>query len=335
MESIPMICPACGSGCIQQYRQLKDVRIDGANLSLARCGRCRLVFTSPQASAAQLARIYGDDGYYAYQPLDIGPVSRRTGPVGKIRDWAKRSVLDHYYGYGAARPHFAPIRWRCRLGALLKCWPREDFFMKRRIVPYCRSGKHLDIGCGSGDYVRWMKEHGWRSEGIEINAMAVRNARLHGLDVRQTPLLESRYPPDQFDLVTAWGVIEHLPAISDCLSEIARIMKPGGLFAGFVPNIDSWEASIFGQRWQGLELPSHLYHFSPGTLARYLAQAGLKMRRIEFLPTMDSWKASLNGVGIRTGCVKTGAIAVGWLATIIANRVRRGAMFRFDAYKER
>lgn len=68
----------------------------------------------------------------------------------------------------------------------------------------------LDMGCGSGEYIHW-REHGWDSQGIEISATAVKNARGVGLNVRQTMLLEAGFPSDQFDLITAWEVLEHLP----------------------------------------------------------------------------------------------------------------------------
>jgi hypothetical protein len=43
-----------------------------------------------------------------------------------------------------------------------------------------------------------------------------------------------------------------------------------------LPNIDSWESRIFGSYWYGLELPRHLFHFSPKSLRRVMATLGFE-----------------------------------------------------------
>ncbi|MDO9069256.1 MAG: class I SAM-dependent methyltransferase, partial [Deltaproteobacteria bacterium] len=201
------------------------------------------------------------------------------------------------------------------------------------IVPYDGGGKHLDIGSGSGAFVWWMQKHGWESEGIELNDRAVINARGAGLRIKKTPLLESGYPSEYFDLVTAWGVLEHLPRIKECFKEVSRIIKPNGRFSGFVPNIESWDAFLFKANWQGLEIPSHLYHFTPVTLKKMLLEAGLKVNRIEYLPGLDSWKATLDKIGIKSGTKRNILEMAGRLMYQVSNRVGRGAMFRFDSVK--
>jgi len=49
-------------------------------------------------------------------------------------------------------------------------------------------------------------------------------------------------------------------------------LKPEGIFYVQVPNIDSAEARVFRTYWHGLELPRHLFHYSPTSL-RNLAKA--------------------------------------------------------------
>jgi hypothetical protein len=100
-----------------------------------------------------------------------------------------------------------------------------------------------------------------------------------------------------------------------------------------VANIGSWEAEIFKDQWQGLEIPSHLYHFTPETLERLLAEAGLKLTGIEYLPGLNSWKASLDKIGITSGLKRKALESAGRLMYLVSNRVGRGAMFRFDSVK--
>ncbi len=55
-----------------------------------------------------------------------------------------------------------------------------------------------------------------------------------------------------------------------------RWLKPGGVLYIQVPNIEGFEAHIFKSYWYGLELPRHLWHFSPESLRRLLMTAGLE-----------------------------------------------------------
>ena len=59
---------------------------------------------------------------------------------------------------------------------------------------------------------------------------------------------------------------------------VARWLKPGGIFYVLVPNIDSAEARVFGTYWQGLELPRHLFHYSPASL-KFLAKSA-RLRQV-------------------------------------------------------
>lgn len=176
-----------------------------------------------------------------------------------------------------------------------------------------------------------MREHGWDIQGIEISATAVKNAREAGLNVRQTTLLEAGFPSKQFDLITAWEVLEHLPELSDNLHEILRILKKGGKLVGSVPNIESWEAELFGRKWQALEIPYHLYHFSPKSLKCVLEKAGFQLYKLGFLPVTHSFEASLVKVGISEGFKKKSLTALARVFYAISNLFGKGARMRFEA----
>lgn len=328
------VCPACGDSQTLPYKKYLISAIGFDQIfSLMACKACGLVYTYPQPTAEELDRIYSDEDYYAYQPLLIPPPSDLSHTAGWIKQWAKTAVMNHYYGYALAASKAQANPWLSLLGRLLKNMPHEDVVAMRRVVHYGGGGRHLDVGSGSGAYVWWMQKHGWQSEGLELNDKAVKNANQAGVNVKKAALLETCYPREYFDLVTAWGVMEHLPRIKDCFMEISRILKPGGRFVGFVPNISSWDAAIFKDQWQGLEIPSHLYHFKTSTIKRFLEEAGLKMTGVEFLPGLDSWKATLDKMGVLSGPKRKTWEAAGRLMYIVSNRVGRGAMFRFDSVK--
>ena len=82
---------------------------------------------------------------------------------------------------------------------------------------------------------------------------------------------------DFFDVVTLWNVFEHLLDPRESLREIHRILKGNGLLIMNTPNLDSFDAKLFGRYWIGFELPRHLYIFSENTLTRLLADTGFRM----------------------------------------------------------
>ena len=145
-------------------------------------------------------------------------------------------------------------------------------------------GEILDVGCATGQFLKAMKEKGWAVQGVEVNENAVMYARERlGLDVSAGELEEAGFPDKHFDVVTMWHVLEHLHDPVGTLMEVRRVLKDEGLLIVSVPNIKSIEACIFGEFWAGLDIPRHLYVFSPETLGGILRRAGFKViRRCSF-----------------------------------------------------
>jgi 2-polyprenyl-3-methyl-5-hydroxy-6-metoxy-1,4-benzoquinol methylase len=134
-------------------------------------------------------------------------------------------------------------------------------------------GRLLDIGCASGFFLDEARRQGWETVGLEISEYASSYARDHlGLDVHTGTLETSTFPPESFDVVTAWDVIEHVPNPVEFFTTISVLLKPGGWFACGTPNFDSWARKIRQQNWHHLRPPEHLSYFSPQTLERVLLQ---------------------------------------------------------------
>jgi hypothetical protein len=65
------------------------------------------------------------------------------------------------------------------------------------------------------------------------------------------------------------------------MARVAEWLKPGGIFYVLVPNVDSAEARVFGSYWHGLELPRHLFHYSPASLKFLAESAGFRELSLE------------------------------------------------------
>jgi SAM-dependent methyltransferase len=132
------------------------------------------------------------------------------------------------------------------------------------------SGVLLDIGCSTGGFLSTMSGNAWRLCGIEMEESTARKARAAtGADVFVGDAVNAPFPPSSFDVITSFDVLEHVYSPRQFLMKVHQWLKPGGIFYAMVPNIDSWESRLFRSYWYGLELPRHLFHFSPRSL-RYL-----------------------------------------------------------------
>jgi len=130
-----------------------------------------------------------------------------------------------------------------------------------------RGGALLDIGCSSGGFLSTMKGPAWDLFGIEMEESTAEKARANtSARVFVGDALAAPFLPESFDVVTCFDVLEHVYAPRQFLAKVREWLKPGGIFHAMMPNIDSWEARLFGAHWFGLELPRHLFHFSPQSL---------------------------------------------------------------------
>jgi len=159
---------------------------------------------------------------------------------------------------------------------------RDDCLKFRRryeqVFQFKRAGRILDIGCSDGGFLDFMQGRGYDVQGVEIDKSCVEYAKAwRGLDVFLGRLEEAGFPDHSADVVTMWDVLEHMPDPIGTLLEVRRILRHDGLLLIGAPNIGSWEARLFGSKWFGLEIPRHLYHFSPSTLEKILEKSGFKI----------------------------------------------------------
>ncbi len=97
-----------------------------------------------------------------------------------------------------------------------------------------------------------------------------------GAEVFVGDILDAPFQPDSFDAITCFHVFEHLYQPRAVLAKVSEWLKPGGIFYTMMPNIDSAGARIFRSYWYSLELPRHLYHFSPASLRNLASLAALQ-----------------------------------------------------------
>jgi SAM-dependent methyltransferase len=131
----------------------------------------------------------------------------------------------------------------------------------------------LDFGAGEGHLVRALRARGLAAQGVEPFPAGRRAAReRYGLD-----LLEELPESDRFDLVTLVHSLEHVPDPVAALTRLAQVLEPEGLVFVEVPNAASVDMLRPSRRREILDLPVHLFHFTPETLVRVIERAGLEV----------------------------------------------------------
>jgi SAM-dependent methyltransferase len=168
---------------------------------------------------------------------------------------------DAYHKLISAGGENSPGRWRDRMQTLRQ---------------YKRSGTLLDLGCSSGAFLESLKGESWGLYGIEMSAEGANKAGARsGARVFVGDIPDAPFAPESFDVITCFDVLEHVYEPRRVMAKGGEWLKPGGIFYVLVPNIDSAEARIFGTYWHGLELPRHLFHYSPASLRNLAKTAGL------------------------------------------------------------
>jgi predicted SAM-dependent methyltransferase len=121
---------------------------------------------------------------------------------------------------------------------------------------------------------------GWQVEGIELSESAASIARENGFKVQTSSLEKADLPSDPYDMMTAWMVLEHLHQPVQCLRMMRSWVKPDGYLVASVPDAESLAKTLFKARCYDLQLPTHLFHYTPKTLEIVLNKAGWKLERV-------------------------------------------------------
>ena len=155
-----------------------------------------------------------------------------------------------------------------------------------RIDEITPPGPVLDVGAGDGTLVDALRASGREATGLERKPTRE--------DLSDEPLEEVK---GEWAAVVFWHSLEHLPDPGDAIRQAARLLLPGGVVVVAVPNNDSLQAQVFGDRWLHLDIPRHIAHLSSRSLLRGLRDNGFTVERVSH--------------------VRSGQIMIGWLQGLV------------------
>ena len=179
--------------------------------------------------------------------------------------------LETEYGEIEVREYMSELPGRERQFA-------DNFQLVER---FALRGRLLDVGCFTGVSLAVAQRRGWQAAGLEPSQLGRKMAFEHfGLEVWSGILPSPDLPPESFDVVTLWDVIEHVPDPGAVVRECWRLLRPGGVLGLGTPDIGSPLAQMMGGRWMWL-IRIHFHYFSRTTMSRLLVDSGFMVKHIE------------------------------------------------------
>ncbi len=241
----------------ETYISTKDFLISGETFDLLRDTETEMLVTFPQPSKQNLHKYYQSSSY-------ISHTDSKKGLTSFLYQWVKKRAIKN------------------KLNLILKL--------------NNGTGRLLDIGSGTGEFLKKANDAGWIVNGVEPNENARKLAAKKKIHLRESI---DDFSNEKFDVVTLWHVLEHLPELEDSIIKIEELLKPKGILIVAVPNYKSYDAKYYKQYWAGYDVPRHLWHFSKTSMTCLFSEK-IKLQKIEPL-LFDSFYVSLLSEKYKTG----------------------------------
>ncbi|MEO1263678.1 MAG: class I SAM-dependent methyltransferase [Bacteroidota bacterium] len=149
------------------------------------------------------------------------------------------------------------------------------------IKKYKPSGNLFDLGVGWGHFLYTGKLLGYNTAGIEISKMpytyAVEDLKLN---VKHIDFFDLEENPGHYDIITMWDVLEHIDDCDLVIQKCSRMLADGGIIVIQVPQIDSYFAKKYKEKWKMMGL-DHVNYFSKKTITNLLEQNSFKVKKIK------------------------------------------------------
>ncbi len=241
-----MVCLVCGEPDFTDLFVAQDMLVTGESFVIRKCVSCGFAFTADAPAENEIGRYYVSEDYISHSDK-------------------KRNLTEYFY-------HLARSFMLGRKRSLVS------------LVTQRKTGTLLDIGSGTGYFASFMQNKGWTVSGIELNDQA-RETSVSLFGIKVFPPSEvTRIEDRTADCITFWHVLEHLYDPEMWLREVNRILKDEGRCIIAVPNLNSADALWFGDLWAALDVPRHLWHFTPPALIRFIEANGFKCHEVRALP---------------------------------------------------
>ena len=263
----------------QIHLKLKDHAVSGDAFELRYDDSRALLYTYPKPTLSALSSYYPETNYISHTNQ-------------------RRSLFDVLYHV----VRYVSVKRKLRL---LKPFQTKE-------------GTLLDVGAGTGYFLRAAKNSGWDVTGIEPNTSARTLANSKEPNTVFDSQALQKLAHHSFDIITLWHVLEHLPNLDADLKLFQKLLKPNGRIIIAVPNFKSFDALYFKDYWAAYDVPRHLWHFSQQSISNVFSEVQMKLESTHPLP-MDAYYVSLLSNKLKTGSHRLlSSLRIGFLSNLKA-----------------
>jgi SAM-dependent methyltransferase len=245
-------CPACGCSKVIVLFRAGDRLYATTHrvFAVVQCSSCKLMRLDPQPDPRELA------GYY---PRSYWFAPGETTADRLEQAYRRFVLLDH-------------VR-----------------FVERALRNAGGSGPVLDIGCGGGLFLRLMAERGAKVVGLDLSTEAARVSwHYNGVPTIAAQLPRTPLPRESCAVVTMFHLLEHLYDPGAYLAAAYEVLEPEGRLVVQVPNAACWQFLLFGERWNGIDVPRHLFNFRKTDLDVLIRECGFEPVRWKHFSLRDN-----------------------------------------------
>ena len=277
-------CPLCSGINLLKKLECIDHTTSKEKFTIVSCETCEFTFTNPRPKDNLLGKYYKSDMYISHTNNSKG-----------LFNWMYHTVRKYAIG--------------TKLNLLKKTSKNKN---------------HLDIGCGTGEFLNACKNAGYNTKGIEPSELAREQAiNNFKLSVSEDTNL-GQFQENQFDSISMWHVLEHVQLLNKTIEDFNRILSKNGKVIIAVPNHESWDAKYYRDFWAGWDIPIHLWHFSKLSIEKLFHKYNFKL--VEKKPMLfDSFYVSLLSEEFKTGKKNfVNGFIIGLISNVIGIFTKRG-----------
>ena len=200
--------------------------------------------------------------------LDQNNIIGKTHPVPQIEEMDKYYESEDYYPHSLNKKNlltflYKIIRKYMRLKKLM--WMRG--YLKN-------STSVLDYGCGSGDFVKYLRSKSIDAYGYEPNY----NFCEHDFLTNREGWKNKKY-----EVIVLWHVLEHIHNPFDLIQSLKKRLNKKGKILIAIPNFKSFDSKYYGKFWAGYDTPRHLWHFSRKGMGLVAKENNFKILKVKSL----------------------------------------------------
>jgi len=185
-------------------------------------------------------------------------------------------------------------------------------YLCRLLRKHAPGPRLLDVGFGAGYLMRMARAYAFQVYGLDGSETSIEHlAPLFGRRIKKVSLSDTDLPWGSFDAAVMSHVLEHLPQPAVVLNRIRQAMNHRAILYVAVPDIESLQFRIFGNRWDAINPVAHFQFFNEASLSRLLEACGFEtVRRVRHPPLRGNAQARWMEMFRRFGGDESGELAM-------------------------